>query len=168
MKYSIKNKNSLVIIFICFLSILITLEILSALFAYETIGEVTSGFYVLMIFLNIIPILLFILKRKLLSFFITIIIGAILIPGQILLGHKLFLLKNESASVVNYIYKYKIRNGKYPVDISEYRYKYPELRNHITYNFKDTDFSVYYYVSTPNTFHYYVHSRGYNWGYYPD
>lgn len=167
---SLLKKGDSTIIFWILLFILIILETLSALLSYETIGEVTANLYFLIIFLNVIPILLFLYKRKFLAILICILIALIYVPEQIQLTNKLIKLKEEGANIVNYIYNYKIKNNEFPEDISEYVYKYTDLKKHFSYTYKANkdDFSVYFYVGSKSTSHFYIHSKGYYWDYYPD
>lgn len=164
-----KNKKTTMLFGILLLTLII-LEILSALLAYETIGEVRSGLYFMLIFLNIVALLLFFYKKELWAILLAILIALIFVPEQIGLGYKLIYLKEEGANIVNYIYNYKIQKGKFPRDLSEYEYNYSDLKKHFSYSFKSdkNDFSVYFYVATPSTSHYFIHSRGCYWDYYPD
>lgn len=149
--------------------IIIILEIYSAELAYENIGAIYSEIMYGVIFLNIIPILFLIFKKRLVAFLLILSIGFYIIPNQLLLAKKLILLKEEAANIVNYAYMKRIEAGDFPENISDYKFTYPKLSEGVYYQKSDTnDFEVIYHVGTKNTMHFYRHSIGPNWYYNND
>ncbi len=155
-------------LFLVVLGLLIALEIFCAKLAFETLGEITSGLYGLLIILNIIPII-FLYNRKIeLAVSLIILIALIIIPYQLCLGKKLINLKEEAANIVAYVYEQKINSGNFPNDLSQYNFSFPKLQKHFTYS-KETNgqFKIFYFVGTKNTSHFY-YSEHKKWAYYPD
>lgn len=146
---------------------LFILEIVACCYAYYTLGEVKQFFYILIISLNIIPLLLYLYRIKIISFVIGLIIGLILIPHQILLVVKWFELKKESSMIIEYIYRYQKENGEFPESISDYDFENYQLTDNFSYYIDSKDFVIQYYIGTKGTTHSYYHKSG-KWGYYPD
>lgn len=148
---------------------LIVIEIFCGKFAFETLGEITSAVYFFIIAINIIPIFLLILnKQKNLAIGIVLLIDLIIIPYQLYLGVKLVSLKEEAANLTAYLYEQKIDNNIYPKDITGYEFTFPELKKNFNYTQESANqFTLYYYVGTEGTTHFY-NSDTKKWGYYPD
>ena len=181
-----KHLNSLsFVIFIILTIVLILLEIIASKMAFENFGEVTSGLYTFLIFLNIIPILLFLFNFKKTALVILVLIGIIIVPENLRLNNKLINLKEESSNIILFAYQNKIKNGYFPKNLNEYKFKYPELKEHIDYTHKfinhskdneyiNDHFGLVYHVGTRNTSHVlmksdYFDNSGYiQWYYYPD
>ncbi len=156
--------------FICLLLILLPLEYFCAGLAFETLGELSSGFYyLLLIVLNMVPVVLFIFKKRTAGFVLVFLIGLLIIPWQLKLGYRLLLLKEESANMVNFAYEYQLEHGSFPKDVSEYTFKYEGLKKHLHYYYSEHDrsFQVTYWVGTRTTSHFYRPEID-KWCYYPD
>jgi hypothetical protein len=181
-----KHLNSLSsAIFVALTIVLILLEIIASKMAFENFGEITSGFYTILIFANILPILLFIFNFKKSALIILILIGIIIVPENLTLNNKLLKLKEECSNIILFAYQNKINNGSFPENLNEYKFKYPELKEHIYYtpefiNHSDDQeyikdhFGLIYHVGTRNTSHmlmksdYFDNSEYIQWYYYPD
>jgi hypothetical protein len=149
------------------LAVLIPLEVHCAKLAHDTLGEVASGLWFLAVAFNLIPIVLLLLRRRAAALAAALLIGALLVPYQLVLERRLILLQEETAGIVSWVYREKLRTGDYPPDLSRYRFLQPELRRYIQEYRVGRDFSGFtlvYYVGTPSTSHWY--SDG--WFYYPD
>jgi hypothetical protein len=151
---------------------LVVLEIFCGKLAYETIGEIDSAVYFLIVAINLIPILLLILnKQKQLAIGIILLIGVAIVPYQLYLGNKLLALKEEAANITAYLYEQKIDNNIYPNDLSGYVFAFPALKNNFHYSDKsanDADqFDLSYYAGTADTSHFY-NSDTKKWSYYTD
>ena len=148
---------------------LVVIEIFCGKLAYETLGEITSAVYFLIIAVNIIPVILIILnKQKNISIGIILFLGFMIIPCQFYLGSKLLSLKEEAANLTAYLYEQKISNNDFPKNITGYEFTSPGLKKYFNYTQKaDDQFALSYYVGTPTTSHFY-NSDTKKWGYYPD
>lgn len=163
-----KNIINAVYLYIAIFS-LVVIEIFCGKLAFETLGEITSTLYFFIIAINIIPVLLLIFnKQKHLAIGIVLLIGFIIVPYQFYLGNKLISLKEEAANITAYLYEQKIDNSIYPKDISGYTFAFQELKENFNYNQGSSNqFTLYYYVGTESTSHFY-NSDTKKWGYYPD
>jgi len=151
--------------------ILVGLELFAANLAYANYGWSKSAILYIITYFNIVPIILFYLKKRFFGLILLLGLGAFIIPNQLILTEKLTLLKEEAGNIVNFVYLKKQENGSFPENIEDYQFVYPELREHIDYRkyeHSPNDFQVLYYVGTKNTSHYYTHSSGPNWDYYDD
>ena len=156
---------------------LIILEVFCAKLAFETLGEIDSSIYYFVVALNLIPLALLMLnKQKQLAIGLILLIGLLIIPYQLYLGHKLIYLKEEAANITAYLYEEKVSKNAYPADLSGYTFSYPKLQKHFTYTRWDGKgshqypggyFHLQYYVGTKSTSHYY-YSYIKTWHYYPD
>lgn len=164
------TKNILNVTYLCIaiLSLIIT-ELFCANLAFETLGEVMSALYLFIITINIVPLLLLIVnKRRQLALGIIFLIGFVVIPYQFYLAQKLVSLKEEAANLTTYLYDQKKSTSVYPKDISGYLFTFPELKKNFNYSREsENQFSLYYYVGSQTTSHFY-HSDTKKWGYYPD
>jgi len=107
-------------------------------------------------------------KYENLAVLVILLIGFIVVPYQLFLGNNLLALKEEAANITAYVYEQKIQTGNYPQNISNYDFAYPNTRKNFNYNLDtDNQFSLYYYVGTKSTSHFYS-SKTRKWGYYPD
>ena len=156
--------KSMFLILVC---LLIALESVSAVLAFETLGEVFFTYYLAIIVLNIV--FLFLAIRYLYAAAAGVLILALLIvPYQFWLGFRLWQLQNEAAEVVAYVYEQRLAAGEYPADLSGYNFENASLAPHFDYTRigEDCEFRVRYFVGTPNTSHSYCPAFG--WSYYPD
>ena len=162
------HKKSEAILFILLMLVLIPLEVLCAFLAYETLGEISSLVYLLLVGLNLVPIVLAFRNR------ITAALGAIalalaIIPYQLVLGDRLLRVQAEAARVVTYAYEYKVNTGQFPPDLAQYQFHDPDMKAFIQKYQPDNSqdgFALYYRVGTESTSHSYSTANG--WGYYPD
>lgn len=166
MKIQLTKKIDLAFILVFFT--LLLLEIIACYYSYFTLGEVRQIGYIFIFFLNVIPIVLYFLRLKIVSLFLALIIGFLLIPNQISLLVKWNDLKTESSQIIKYIYQYEESNKRFPVNILDYQFENKKLIDHFSYHHIDTtNFSLYYFVGTKGTTHFYFHNVG-KWDYYPD
>jgi hypothetical protein len=163
------------------LAILIPLEFYAAHLAFETLSELASGFYYFIIIFNLLPIGLFFLERRTVAMILCVGLAAFIIPYQLYLGYIHSNLKEEAANITNYVYDYKLEKGVYPKTIANYKFKYPELKQHFRYSTRTKKFQgdkltwiddpqgfqLSYYVGTTSTSHFY-NPKLKQWGYYPD
>lgn len=149
------------------LAVLVPLEVLSARLAHHTLGEVVGALWYLAVPLNLIPVFLLLLRRKAAALAVALLIGALAVPCQLVLGRRLALLQEETSEIVAWVYRERLRTGEYPPDLSRYRFRRPELRRYIQeYRVGEElgGFMLVYYVGTPSTSHWYAGG----WFYHPD
>lgn len=151
------------------LLLVFSLEILCAQLAFETISEIESGLYYILVLGNILPaVLLMTRKREHLAATAILVIALAIIPYQLYLGQRLLGLKEEAANMTAHIYEYRLHNQDFPQDLSGYTYQDQRLQKFFSYDKEGAGtFSLQYYVSTPDTSHYY-RSELKSWNYYPD
>ncbi|GGW75091.1 hypothetical protein DFQ11_1183 [Winogradskyella epiphytica] len=153
--------------------------------AFENFGEITSAIYHLLIFVNVIPILLFVFNFKKTALVALLILGTIIIPENLIVNNRLIKLKEETSNIILFAYQNKINNGSFPKNINGYKFKYPELKEYINYTqefinhsenkeYLKDHFGLNYHVGTRNTSHmlmkddYFDNSEYIQWYYYPD
>ncbi|WP_298764767.1 hypothetical protein [uncultured Polaribacter sp.] len=147
---------------------LIVLEIVACYFAYYTLGEVKQMLLIFLFFLNVIPIILYFLRIKIISLVTAFIIGLFLIPNQFLLLTKWNQLKRESLEIKKYVYQYKKENEKFPENILTYSFKNKNLMANFSYQKSNKEnFKLQYFIGTKGTTHFYNHNLG-EWAYYAD
>ena len=156
------------ILYLLTLGLLIALEVFCAKLAFETLGEITSGLYMGIVILNIIPIILLTQKKTTLANILFLIIALVVIPWQVCLAKKLTSLKEEAANITAYAYEQRVQSGNFPKDLSGYTFSFPKLQKHFTY-IKESNgqFKILYFVGTESTSHFY-YSEHQRWSYYPD
>ena len=149
---------------------LLSLEIfVSFFFAYDNFGWWMPGVLIIITILNVLPILLYIFKKKIIANIITLLIGLFIVPYQLFFVVKYIKLKEEAANISNYVYQNKIENFSFPENLNNYKFKFPKLKEDIIYKKEnDNEFIILYSVGTKSTSHYFRHSRGYYWDYYDD
>lgn len=148
---------------------LLPVEIAASLFAYETFGE----FFVP---LALMAALLFNCLAALMysySFYpgavFALTFGILFVGYQAVLGARLYFLNLEAHHIVHWAYSIKEKTGSFPKDLTGYDLRYPPYQEYLQGYESDGEeyMSVYYYVGTQGTSHYYDTQRG-GWGYYPD
>ena len=146
---------------------LIPLEIVSAFLAYETLGEITSGAYLLGVGLNL-PLLIFSWKKPLAGAIGGVVLAAAIIPYQVLLTKRLMDVQTEAVEIVTFVYRNKASTGSFPADLKDYTFSNPDLKQFIqSYRrFNSDKFQLTYRVGTESTSHWYSSDSG--WHYYPD
>jgi hypothetical protein len=149
------------------LVIFVSLEIISAFLAFQTLGEVFRALYFAAIGLNVIFIVLA-FRHPNAALIGVIALALLIVPYQFWLTVRLWQLQNEAAAIVTYVYEDKVENGEYPATLTDYPFRNEALAPHFRYrtDLPDCAFYVDYYVGSPTTSHSYCASQG--WGYYPD
>lgn len=150
------------------LLILVPLEIYCAEQAFETIGEITSAMYwVLVIAGNLFVVMLAFIHRQV-AIGAAFLLALLIVPHQLLLIERHAAVRSEATRIVAYACETKKRTGAYPADLSQYEFANPSTREFIqAYHPSDrTGFRVAYYVGTRSTSHWYSPAEG--WCYYPD
>jgi len=151
------------------LIVLLIGEVYCAQLSYENYGWWMPPFLYLIILLNILPIILFLRKKQALAVTILATIAFLIIPNQLFLSHKYLLEREEGANITNYIYQQKLRTGKFPDNLKDYIFKYPELEDDFNYIKSDeNDFEVHFSVGTTSTSHFFIHHGDGKWQYYDD
>ena len=119
--------------------------------------------------INILPIILFfIFKKELAATICALIIGFLIIPDQLYLMVKHLKLKEEVANISNYVYQRKLEVGKFPTDINNYDFVFPNLKKDIFYTCDNSTFMIRYSVGTHSTTHWFDNGRMKKWSYYDD
>ncbi len=171
-------KRTEILLFVMLLAVLLPLELICGLVAYETLGEIASLGYI--VYGSIIPNLFFIIlafKSRAWAAIGLFLVALAIIPYQVYLTHRLFRVQQEAANIVTFAYEEHQRTGRYPLNLSNYQWLDPEMKPFIqSYTFEDPEvslyyrerggFSLYYRVGTKDTSHSYSPRLG--WGYYPD
>ena len=164
------NKKTELLLFVLLMGILVPLEVLCAYLAYETIGEIVSSLYFIGLAINLVFIVMAIRYRAVAALG-AVVLGLAIIPYQLVLGHRLLRAQAEAASIVAYVYEYKLDAGEYPSDLSDYVFEDPAIEGYIQQYWVDDSpdwggFVLSYRVGTESTSHTYSPQHG--WGYYPD
>ena len=161
-------KKAEVLLFVLLMGILIPVEVLCAYLAYETIGEVVSVIYFLVAGINLVFILLA-LRNRAVAALGAVALGIVIVPYQLVLGHRLLRVEAEAARIVTYAYECKLDTGQYPPNLSNYEFHDPGMEEYIqSYGTDEAygGFVLHYRVGTESTSHSYAPKHG--WGYYPD
>jgi hypothetical protein len=150
--------------------ILLPLEIAACLFAYETFGEVDVALaFFVSLFFNLLANWVCYYISFSSGIFIALSFGILFVSYQAVLGVRLYFLNLEAHNIVSWAYSEKEKTGSFPKDLTGYVLLYPSYQEYLQgYDTDGADhMSVYYYVGTEGTSHYYDTQRG-GWGYYPD
>jgi hypothetical protein len=149
------------------LAIIVSLEIISAFLAFQTMGEVFRILYFAAIALNGIFIVLA-FRHPNAAVIGVIGLALLIVPYQFWLTVRLWQLQNEAAAIVTYVYEEKVENGAYPATLTGYHFRNEALAPHFRYRMDSPECAFYvdYYVGSPTTSHSYCASQG--WSYYPD
>lgn len=154
---------------ILLLAILLPVEVFCGLLAYETIGEVTSGIYMLgIIVLNGLLIVLYFRHRRA-ALLGLLVVALLIVPYQLALGDRLLRVQAEVTRIVAYAYETRTASGAFPADLAAYTYSDPDVQPYVQgYLLDETGqhFTVTYFVGTPTASHWYDSFT--SWGYYPD
>ena len=162
------NKNTEWILFVLFMITVILLEALCARLAYETLGEIMSTIYVLLVLLNLVPLGLAVRNRAAAAL-VAVALALAIIPYQLVLADRLWRALAEANHVVARLYEQRLSAGQYPANLSEYRFRDSEMAAYIRdYQIDEAQsgFVLSYWVGTPTTSHTYSPATG--WTYYPD
>jgi hypothetical protein len=148
---------------------LLPLEILCAFLAYETLGEIFSHLYLMGIILLHVPIIVLALRQPVVAAIGIVVLALLIIPYQVMLGHRLMQVQAETTQIVAYLYEQKAETGAYPANLSSYTFGDAALQTYIQ-RYQPGEmgktFTVFYRVGTETTSHWYSSETG--WGYYPD
>lgn len=164
------NKKTELLLFVLLMGILVPLEVLCAYLAYETIGEIVSALYFIVLAINLVFIVVAIRYRAAAALG-AVVLGLAIIPYQLVLGYRLLRVQAEAASIVAYVYEYKLDTGEYPSDLTDYVFEDPATREYVQDYWADDSpdwggFRLSYRIGTESTSHTYSPQNG--WGYYPD
>ncbi|MBN2471902.1 MAG: hypothetical protein JXN59_14360 [Anaerolineae bacterium] len=163
------NKVESPIFFILLLAILIPLEVFCALLAYETLGEVMSGTYIVgIILLNGLLVALF-FRHRAAAMLGVLGVALLIVPYQVVLADRLIRVQAEATRIVAYAYETRAETGDYPADLIGYTFTDTDMQPYIqSYTLSDdgSDFTVYYFVGSDTASHWYGSDTG--WDYYPD
>ncbi len=162
------NKKAEWVLFALLMITLILLEALCARLAYETLGEVMSTVYGLLVTLNLIPLVLF-LRHRTAATLIALALALVIIPYQLILADRLWRAQAEAERILAYAYEQRLNTGRYPPSLIEYNYRDQDMAAYVhEYQLDDMrgGFVLSYSVGTPTTSHTYSPATG--WTYYPD
>lgn len=153
--------------FFILLILFVALELIAAVLAFETMGEVMVALYLWVIGLNLLFVAVSFRYARAATIGATVLM-LLLVPYQFWLGHRLWQLQNEAAEVVAYVYEYRLAAGEYPANLDSYTFENAALAPYFRYstNGEDCEFHVDYFVGLPGTSHSYCPAFG--WSYYPD
>ena len=150
------------------LLILFPIEVVALETAWETLGEVRSGFLLIgCIILNSFA-LFFSFVRFWPSIFLMSFLGIWIIWHQLILVVRLHYVGAEAANIVCWVYTERLKTGMFPDNLNDYNFTYPKYKQYI-YDYKLFDknhFRLTYYVGVSTTLHGYDSEGG--WSYYPD
>ncbi len=147
---------------------LISLEVVSAHIAYETVGAVASALYWAAIGINL-PLFTIAFKSRRVAAIGLILWGLVLVPYQFALAGRLWRVQVEAARIVAFTYEAKISSGTFPADLAGYMFHDPTTRPFIEEYRPDAasgGFHLCYWVGTQSTSHCY--SPGEGWTFYAD
>jgi hypothetical protein len=157
------------LLFALLLGVLIPLELLCALLAYETLGQVTSSIYFIgIVGLNSLFIILA-LRYRAAAALSVVLLALLIIPYQVVLGQRLLRVQAEATQIVAFVFEQKVQSGAFPSDLSNYTFHDADMKAYIqSYQLDEVraQFTVFYRVGTESTSHWYSSKTG--WGYYPD
>jgi hypothetical protein len=161
------KKKTEILLFVLLMLVLVPLEVLCAYLSYETIGEITSGAYFVAVGVNVLFVVVAFRSRAIAAIG-AIVLGLLIIPYQIVLGHRLLEVEKEAAGIVSWAYEQKVHTNAFPADLSGYTWRNPAMKKYIqSYDIYEAGgFGVTYRVGTEDTSHGYGTKDG--WGYYPD
>lgn len=100
---------------------------------------------------------------------LMMLIALLIIPKQIQLGIRHYMLMTESEALIDWLENVKDETGKYPANLNEYSYIHPSNKRHFQRYYispKDGGYRFFWYIGTPGTSHDYCPKDG--WHYYPD
>lgn len=162
------SKRTELILFLLLALVLVALELVSAILAYETIGAIASTLYFLAIGINIVFFVLAVRSRAAAAAGM-IVLALVIVPYQFTLAQRLMRVQAEAARVVGYIYEYKLGRGDFPTSLVEYAPRDAEMKTYIQEFRRDAasgGFVLCYVVGTQSTSHCYSPKNG--WTYVAD
>jgi uncharacterized membrane protein len=147
------------------ISILITvlpLEIYFSEQAYFTIGAYSNALFQLASYLSILLSILFLILNKTKFCIGTLVLGLFtIVPVNMYYAKRWQNLKIESDEIVHWVYQQKLNNNSFPEKLirkHDPRIKYTKENEY--------GFTLFFYVTTPNTGHFYTPKDG--WCYMDD
>lgn len=155
--------------FVLILVIIVPVEVFCGLLAYETIGEVTMGLYIMtiIVFNGLLCALAF--RSRTAAMIGVLVVALLIIPYQIVLADRLLRVQAEVTRIVAYAYETRAATDTFPTDLSAYTYTdtamQPFLQEY-TLSEDGNRFLIRYYVGSEGTSHWYDSFT--SWGYYPD
>lgn len=153
--------------FVAFLFLLVVAEVACAKLAWHTVGEIHSALLLFLVWFNLVPLLIYLLRFKKLAVGLALFAAVLIISHQIYLGYRWHMLRQETLNAVAYVNKVKRQTGSYSKNLSAYTYLHLSLKADIIYTYyKPSDYAVRFHVGSPNTEHWYEAGKG--WWYYPD
>ena len=162
------NKRTEVALFALLMLVVVPLEVLCALLAYETLGEIMRAIYLFLVVLNL-PIVFLALRSRLAAGFCAVALAAVIIPYQVMLCDRLIRVQAEAGRIVTWAYESRIASGQFPADLSMYRFRDGDMKPFVQQYQRSAEsggFALFYRVGTESTSHSYSPVNG--WGYYPD
>ncbi|MFT3911495.1 MAG: hypothetical protein QM737_18875 [Ferruginibacter sp.] len=157
------------VIFGVLVIVLISLEIYCAKISYENYGWWMPILLYFLIFLNLLPIILFLKNSQISSLILLVLISLIIVPHQLVLAHKYLQEREEAANITNYLYQQKVLTGHFPESIANYKFKFPGLREDFSYwKEKEDYFTLQFSVGTTSTSHFFSSRSEGKWVYIDD
>lgn len=154
-------------VFLGLLATAVGLELVAAVLAYHTIGEMAmASVWLLTGWLNVLAVVTFAIGWRRVAVALLAFVALGIVPRQVFLAARWARVHAESAEIVEYLDREAARTGGYPTDLSGYRFRRPAVADLIKYRPETGDYTLYYSVATPTTSHWY--SPGDGWSYYPD
>jgi hypothetical protein len=159
-----------VLVFILLVGALVPLEVLCAFLAFHTLGEIVSGFYFLLVALNLnlVFVAIAIFSRTLAAIG-AVALGLAIIPYQLVLADRLMRVQAEVTRILTFAYEQRQATGEYPADLRAYTFHDPDTRQYLEgYSAPPGGraFTVGYYVGSKDASHWYCSITG--WHYNPD
>jgi len=151
------------------MALLVPVEVMCAQAAFETIGDITSYLYWVLVIVGNCVVILTAVGSRTLAGTLALLLGLAIIPYQIALVRRHARVQTEAARIVAYAYETKVQTGEYPQDLSGYTYRDPKMSRFIQRYEASPEsggFRVVYRVGTETTSHWYSPKDG--WLYYPD
>lgn len=155
--------------------LLIFIELICARLAYFTLGEINEILFLFLILFQGIVMAAYLLGKRMRPIAWGIAsIALLIIPYQLMLTTRWFLIQRDITEIIGYIYEQRLETGEYPADLSAYPNQ-DMLQSYVRYTRYDegndevnqTYFIVSHYIGTETTQHWYD-SRTQSWEYYPD
>jgi hypothetical protein len=160
--YSNYSRMKKLLVFLMLILVILPLEIYCSEQAYFTMNWLISGlFYGVSYTTVFLSILFLIIHKKGLSMAVLGTGLLAIVPYNLYCANDLQNLKKESAGIVHWIYRQKLETHTFPKTISS------RHDSRITYTREgENGFTLFFYVTTPNTGHFYTLKDG--WCYMDD
>lgn len=156
-------------IFLGALGTALGLELAAAALAYHTIGEIDMAIVWLMAgWLNLPAAILYAFGLRRLAIGSLALVALLIVSPQVYLGVRWARVHAEALAIIDYLESVEDRSGRYPADLSGYRFHRPSVARlvHYTAPGASGEYSIAYNVGTWTTAHSYSPADG--WFYYPD